>query len=81
MLPHPATACVIRTQQYQERLRAVTHERLIARTDADTTAVHASRDSVFRSMRRWGYKARIVLPQAGLILAIEMKRSPHAPDA
>jgi hypothetical protein len=80
MLPHPATACVIRTQQYQERLRAVTHERLIARTDADTTAVHASRDSTL-STRHRGREARRVVPQAGLILANEMKRSPHAPGA
>jgi hypothetical protein len=81
MLPHPATACVNRTQQYQERLRDIAHERLPTSAEAETTAAHASRDSVFRSMRRWGYKARIVLPQAGLILANEMKRSPHAPDA
>jgi hypothetical protein len=34
MLPHPDTVCVISAQQFQERLRAIAHERLAACADA-----------------------------------------------
>jgi hypothetical protein len=80
MLPHPETVSLIRAQQYQDRLRDITQEQLAASVDAENTVAYASRDFIL-SMRHRGREARMVLPQAALILAEEMKRSPHAPGA
>ena len=80
MLPHPETVRLIRAQQYQDRLRAIAHERLAASADVENTVAHASRDSILAMCHR-GCEARRVLPQAALILAEEMKRAPHAPGA
>jgi hypothetical protein len=81
MLPHPDTVSMLRVLQYQERLRDITKERLAASADAETTVAHASRDSIIRSMCHRGREAKRELPEAGLILAEEMKCSPHAPGA